>query len=99
MNRLDPDLKRLMIWSRHAPPPASPDDAPLGFSSRVVAGWHLESPIAPILDLQRYVAIAAWASALVILCGVLFFVNQTRAPKLAVDFTSAAQFLARYVAP
>lgn len=98
MNRLDPDLKRLMKWSRRAPE-SLPSEAPPGFSGRVVARREVAPSASPLSALHKLASIAAWASALVIVCGVLFLVSQARAPKLATDFSSAAQFLASNLVP
>lgn len=94
MNQLDPHLKRLLRWSRQVP---LPDEAPPGFSTRVAARWNQNQTAFPLM--QTYVTVAAWVSALVILCGVIFFAKQTRAPKIALDFTSAAQFVASHITP
>ena len=97
MNRLDPDLKRLMKWSRCAPP--LPEKAPYGFAGRVVANSASRQMLPAFLVLQRLVRFAAWISVAVMLCGGIFFVSQTRQPASVFDFMPAYQFAARSIAP
>jgi hypothetical protein len=98
MNRLDPDLKRLL---RESVPASSkkPTDAPFGFSGRIVANWSQNRSEPIDSKLNPFFGAAAWMSCLIIVgCG-LFFAQQTRTPQLAADFTYAAQFLANTFAP
>ena|SRR2546425_9703907 len=97
MNRLDPDLKRLMRWARQAPPRA--EQAPFGFASRVVANSGAQPALPAILTLQRWVGLSAWFSAAVILCGGIFFASQIRDSASVFNFAPAYQFVARSIAP
>jgi hypothetical protein len=97
MNRLHPDLKRLMRLANRAP--SSSNEVPYGFSTRVVANWRAGAPCQEGTALQRIFATVSWASALVIVCCGLFLANQARVPKPATDFTIAAQFLAKNLVP
>lgn len=93
MNRLHPDLKRLMIWSGRASPP-QPEEAPFGFAGRVVAAWTPAQAPTLFLELQRIAWASACVSAAVMLCGVLVLVSQAHAPEPAAAFSSALRFLA-----
>ncbi|MBI4659306.1 MAG: hypothetical protein HY735_10735 [Verrucomicrobia bacterium] len=98
MNHLEPELKRLMNWARHGLAP-KPDQAPLGFSRRVLAGLESEQTAPSPLVFERLVAISAWASTVVIVCGLIFFASQTRSGESVLNFTSAYQFLAKNILP
>ena len=56
MNRLNPELKRLMNWARHGLAP-KPDLAPPDFSGRVLARLESEQPAPALAVLERLVAI------------------------------------------
>ena len=98
MNRLNPELKRLMNWARPGPA-QKPDQAPLGFATRVLAGLESEHPAPALVVLERLVAISAWASAVVIVCGLIFLASQPRSSESALNFTSPYQFLAKNILP
>jgi hypothetical protein len=98
MNRLDPDLKRLLRRSRPAVH-ERPDAAPFGFAGRVVAGWSGKNPESKEPGLHRLFAAVAGLACLLILGSGLFLFQQTRTPGLASDFSSAAQFVANTLAP
>ncbi len=74
MNKIDPILKRLMNWSRQSDASQLSNEAPFGFSARVVARW--QSLKAPDLFLERLVAVAAWVSVVVIVFGGAFLWQQ-----------------------
>jgi len=92
MNRLHPDLKRLMAWSSRSLPP-EPDEAPLGFAGRVVAAWNSAHTPSLFAQLQRLAWSSAWASAPVILCGAVFLVSQAQVPEPVAGLASALRFL------
>ena len=98
MNRLDPELKRLLRRSRPATGEQT-TEMPFGFSGRVVADWAGKRSEPKDPGRHRLFATVVWASCLVIAgCG-LFLVQQSRTPRLASDFSTAAQFLANALAP
>jgi hypothetical protein len=98
MNRLDPDLKRLLRLSREEASTAS-TDAPFGFAGRVVAGWQEASAEPAVQGLNRLFSTVAWTAAAVVAgCG-LFLLQQAREPRLVSEFSTAAQFLAKTLAP
>lgn len=93
MNRLDPDLKRLMNWSGRALR-GQPEEAPFGFASRVAAAWTPAQAPTLLLELQKIAWTSASVSAAVMLCGVLVLASQAHAPEPAAAFSSALRFLA-----
>lgn len=97
MNRLKPDLKRLIRWAREADD--DPLESPPGFSGRVVAGWRRARVDAPLSALPGLAFRVAFAAAVVIVCGGLYLFTQVHALKPAADLSSAAQFLARNLTP
>lgn len=98
MNLLDPDLKRLLAWSRRAARP-QPEETPLGFVERVLASRDPAPAPALLLELQE----AAWAftgvSLAVILSGVLLLMSQGRAPEPAAGITVTLSVLASQLPP
>ena len=98
MNRLDPDLKRLMSWARRAPEP-EPAEVPFGFSTRVVARWHPEESPTLLAAWQRAVTFAGWVSGLIIIVGVAFFLTQQQPVSTADNFVATYQVLAKSIAP
>ena len=98
MNRLDPDLKRLMKWAQRAPETAS-SEAPFGFSTRVVARWQPEDSLTLLAAWQRAVTFAGWVSGLLIVAGVAFFLTQQQPVSTADNFVTAYQALAKSIVP
>ena len=98
MNRLDPDLKRLMKWAQHAPESAS-SEAPFGFSTRVVARWQPRESASLLAAWQRAVTFAGWISGLIIVAGVAFFLTQREPANTADNFVAAYQVLAKSITP
>jgi len=93
-NSLDPDLKRLMKWSRGSSPPQS-EDAPFGFAGRVAAS--LDRPAEPptlLLQLQQIAWSSVWVSVAILICGMIVLMSQATKPKPASEFSSALSFLA-----
>ncbi|HEV2391672.1 MAG TPA: hypothetical protein VG146_04825 [Verrucomicrobiae bacterium] len=92
MNRMDPELKRLLKWARRASP-VLPEQAPFGFSGRVLASR--KPPQAPTVfeELQSSAWGLSCAALVLILCGTLVFVSQRSAPSPAEPFSSALSFL------
>jgi len=98
MNKLDPDLKRLLQWARAASPP-EPEEAPFGFSARVLAAGR---PVqAPTLfpELRRTAWALSFASLALIVYAGLVLISQRSAPPPAAEFSSALSFLASDIAP
>jgi len=92
MNRLHPDLKRLMAWSSRSLPP-EPDGAPFGFAGRVVAAWNPDKTPSLFTEFQRVAWSAAWVSVPVILCGVVFLAGQSQVPEPVAGLSSALRHL------
>lgn len=92
MSQLDPELKRLLKWSREAAP--QPIEAPFGFSGRVVALKKLARGPTLLQDLQGSAWGLALASVVLIVCAGLIWINQSSAPATTAEFSSALSFLA-----
>ena len=90
MNRLDPELKRLLKWAS----PVLPEEAPFGFSGRVLASR--KPPQAPTVfeELQSSAWGLSCVALVLILCGTLVFASQRSAPPAAEEVSSALSFLA-----
>lgn len=98
MNHLNPELKRLLQRARQAPA-MSPDEAPFGFASRVLARAGsgqagLEAP-----PWQRVLALSGWASAILIGVCLVWLATQASHRQTAYDFAPAYQALAQNIAP
>ncbi len=93
MNELHSDLKRLLKWARQASR-ARPEEAPFGFSGRVLASRRPAQAATLLQELHR----TAWAltcgSLALIVCCVLVWISQRPAPPPTEKFTSALSFLA-----
>lgn len=100
MNRLDPDLKRLLRWSRRgALPKREPEEAHFGFASRVAASWNPARNGSLLSELKQF----AWASCcvalVVITCGLIVLVRQPQAPEPAAGIPPALSFVASNLTP
>lgn len=92
MNKLNPDLKRLLKWAHISSPP-SQEEAPFGFAARVLASRPPAEASTLIQDLQRVASGLSWiAVAVIVLCTVVL-INQGSAPAPAKEFSSALNFL------
>jgi hypothetical protein len=93
MNELDPALKRLLKWAREASS-AQSEEAPFGFSGRVLASRKPVQILTFFHDLQR----SAWGLSFValglILCGALVWISQRSSPPPTEEVSSALSFLA-----
>ena len=98
MNRLNPDLKRLMRWSRQAPLRPAESNMPPGFAARILARRNLQSDETESLDFQPLVGWAAWASGLVIIGGLAIILTNTRLG-IPLEWASGAQFAINQLAP
>jgi hypothetical protein len=98
MNRLDPNLKRLMQWSRLAPSNL-PKEAPFGFANRVLANVPRANEDATTLILEKVLKTSIWISCSIILLGCIFLTSQVRQSRNAFDFSPAYQVVARRLAP
>jgi hypothetical protein len=93
MNKLDPDLKRLLKWAGAASP-STPESAPFGFSGRVLASTKRTRALTLLEELQQTSwAIAGFALAL-ILCGSLIWASQHSPPEPAGQISSVMNLLA-----
>lgn len=97
MNELDPDLKRLLKWTREASP-SKPEEAPFGFSGRVLASRKQVQAATLLQELQRTAWGLSWASLALIVCGGLVLLSQRSSPPPTGEFSSALSFLASNLA-
>ena len=89
MSRLDPNLKRLMTWARRAEQPeAAPAEAPFGFATRVVAGWKPAPPRSLWSELTQIARLTGAVALVVIVCGFVILVGQTRTPEPILTVTT-----------
>jgi hypothetical protein len=93
MSELHPDLKRLMKWTRGASPPR-PEEAPFGFSRRVVAPGKPVQVTTLFDELQRAAWGLACASLALIVCCAVIWVSQPSVPTPAADLASALNMVA-----
>jgi hypothetical protein len=92
MNKLDPELKRLMTWAGRAAP-AQKEEAPFGFANRVVA-LRPAQPGSLLIALRQIALTSACVSLAVILGGLVVLARQVHAPEPARGIPSALSFLA-----
>jgi hypothetical protein len=93
MSELDPQLKRLFKWARTGAP-SEPEQAPFGFSTRVLAARRQIRVPTLLEELQQ----AAWGLACVALAtiafGCLVLLSQRAGPAPAADLPSAVSYVA-----
>jgi hypothetical protein len=70
MSQLDPELKRLLQWSRQAPRIESTAVPPAGFSDTLVRDWRRHSEAAAPLLWERTIWQSAWAAAALLVAGL-----------------------------
>jgi hypothetical protein len=93
MNKLHPELKRLLKWA-HEASPSKPEEAPFGFSGRVLAsGKSVQAPTL-LQELQRTAWGLSWVSLALIVCAGLLLISQHSAPPPTGEVSSALGFLA-----
>lgn len=98
MNQLDPELKRLIRWSR-AVEPESTTEAPFGMAGRIASRW-VASEVQPEPSWWPRLQLAtAGMSILCLAAGLLFWTNQMKPAGNAYDFAPAYQMIARNIAP
>jgi hypothetical protein len=93
MNELDPDLKKLIKWSREASP-SRPNEAPFGFAGRVLASRNGVQAPTLFQELQQAAWGLRWASLALIICGGLVLAMQRSAPPPTGELSSALSYLA-----
>ena len=98
MNRLTPELKRIIHWARQAPRPPEPEP-PLGFSRRVVQAWLTEAAQDPLWAWQCAVWRWAWAAAAVILLGLGLLTAQRSDHSSAYDVSPAYEVVSTQLVP
>jgi hypothetical protein len=98
MSQLDPELKRLIQWSRAADE-ESPGEAPFGVAGRIVSRW--QESVAPTEPAwwPRLRLATAWLSVGILITGGAFWASRLNGSTSAYDFTPAYQMIAQNIAP
>jgi hypothetical protein len=93
MNELDPGLKRLLKWSQDASVP-EPEQAPFGFSGRVVASKKRAQRTTLLQELQQTAWSIACASLALLICGTLVLLSQRASTAPEAEISSVLNFVA-----
>lgn len=98
MNRLTPELHRLITWAKAAPQP-EPPPAPAGFAARVSARWCRRAAPDLFLTWQRAVWASAWAAAAIIGLGLVLLSSQRLGSNSGYDLSPAYQVVSTELVP
>lgn len=93
MSELDPELKRLLKWARAASP-SQPEQAPFGFSGRVLASTKPVQAPTLLQELQQTAWGLSCASLALIICGGLVLVSLPSAPAPAAEISAVLNSVA-----
>lgn len=98
MNRLSPELKRIMQWARQAQPhPLT--GPPFGLSQRVVQAWLGAEATDPLTIWQQAVWKSAWPAAAVILIGLALLTAQRLSSRSPYDVSPAYEVVSTELVP
>jgi len=98
MSQLDPELRRLIHWSRAAND-ERPEDAPFGVAGRIASRWReTAAETEPAWWLRLQLA-TAWLSIAILIIGGTVWVTRVNAAASAYDFAPAYQLIAQNIAP
>jgi hypothetical protein len=98
MNRLTPELQRLITWAKAAPE-AAPPQTPGGFASRISARCFNAPTPDPLVIWQKAVWASAWAAAAVIVVGLVLLSSQRSGANSAYDLSPAYQVVSTQLVP
>lgn len=98
MSELDPELKRLLGWSRAAPDTLS-EAAPFGLAARVASHWRETQAAAEPSWWPRLQRVATWLSLVIVAGGFAIWTVQFNRPANIYDFSPAYQLIAKSIAP
>ena len=101
MNRLPPELQRLITWAKAAPaaPELEPPPARPGFATRVSARWCQLGESDLLLTWQRAVWASAWAAAAIIGVGLVLLSSQRLGSNSGYDLSPAYQVVSTELVP
>ncbi|GEM_PF-2105091 len=98
MSQLDPELRRLIQWSRAANE-ALPEEAPFGVAGRIASRWRETIVPAEPAWWGRLQLAAAWLSVAILVFGGTVWVSRANSASAAYDFAPAYQLIAQNIAP
>ncbi len=98
MSELDPELKRLLRWSKAAKD-EQPDAAPFGLATRVAGQWRETLVSTEPMWLPRLQRVATWLSLAIVAGGLTFWASRLNRTANIYDFSSPYQLIAQNVAP
>jgi len=98
MNRLKPELQKLVNWARQAPP-RFPPTMPEGFDRLVVRDWLAESATDFVALWQTIVWKSAWAAIAVILLGLAMLSAEKRGSPSPYDLSPAYEVVSTQFVP
>jgi hypothetical protein len=93
MKELDPGLKRLLEWARTDSAHES-EEAPFGFSGRVVASLGRAQSATLFQELQRTALGLVWGSIALVICGGLVLLSQRATAAPGSEISSVLNFIA-----
>jgi hypothetical protein len=98
MNQLNPELKRLLRWARDSAP-VSAEEAPLGFSRKVVRQWCL-SPARDSFGMwQRAISKLIWPATAIVVLGLTLLMIERFAQNSSYDLSPAYQVVSMEIIP
>lgn len=98
MSQLDPELKRLIQWSRAAKEEPS-GAAPFGIAGHIAGYWRETVAPAEPAWWSRLQLATAWVSIAILFAGGTIWFNRLNRSAGAYDFAPAYQMIAQNIAP
>jgi hypothetical protein len=98
MSQLDPELRRLIHWSRAADEEQL-GDAPFGAAGRIASRWRDVAMQAEPAWWGRLQLATAWMSVAIMILGGTVWISRVNSSAGAYDFAPAYQVIAQNIAP
>jgi hypothetical protein len=98
MNQHDPELRRLIHWSRAANEEQS-GDAPFGAAGRIASRWRETVAQTEPAWWPRLQLATAWMSVAIMIFGGTVWLSRVNSSAGAYDFAPAYQLIAKNIAP